>query len=217
MDKRRKYLLSIAGTLAMVFSVASMARAQDNYPHGGALDARQHGYEHGYRDGFQRGSDSRAHNGSSDFHTEDYERGDRGYESYMGERSDFRSGYRDGFSAGYQDGFNGNRGRFGEIYGGRNRDFDSDRDRGDRDRSDTVYSERRWSYRDVAGDIGYRDGLVAGAKDAREGHSFRPQEHDSWKDGDHGYVGSFGNKNDYKRTYRESYEAGYAAAYGGRR
>jgi hypothetical protein len=117
----------------------------------------------------------------------------------------------------HQDAFKGNRGRFGEIYGVRDRDFDSDRDRGDRDRSDSVYSERRWGYRDVAGDIGYRDGLVAGAKDAREGHSYRPQEHDSWKDGDHGYVGSFGDKNDYKHTYRESYEGGYRHGYGERR
>jgi hypothetical protein len=217
MDKRRNYILSIAGTLAMVFALAGTARAQDSYPHGGALDARQHGYEHGYRDGFERGSDARAHHGSSDFHTRDYERGDRGFESYMGDRRGFRAGYRDGFSAGYQNGFNGNRGRFGEIYGARDRDFDSDRDRGDRDRSDSVYSERRWSYRDVAGDIGYRDGLSAGAKDAKEGHSYRPQEHGSWKDGDHGYVSSFGNKNDFKRTYRESYEAGYGAGYGERR
>src|ERR1051325_6214455 len=73
MHKCRSYILSIA-SLAMVISLGSVARAQDNYPHGGALDARQHGYEHGYRDGFQRGSDARAHNGSSDFHTEDYER-----------------------------------------------------------------------------------------------------------------------------------------------
>jgi hypothetical protein len=216
MFQRWKYIASIAGTFAIALALTGTAPAQDTY-HGGALDAHQHGYEHGYRDGFDRGSDARAHNASSDFRTQDYERADRGYESYMGNREPFRAGYRDGYSAGYADGFSGNRGRFGEIYGARERDFDSDRDRGYHDRADSVYTQRSWGYRDVAGDIGYRDGLSAGAKDSRTGHSYRPQEHDSWKDGDHGYVGSYGSKSDYKSAYRESYEAGYRHGYGERR
>ena len=216
MHKRWNYIVSMAGTLAIILALTGAAKAQETY-HGGALDAHQHGYEHGYRDGFERGSDARAHNASSDFHTQEFERADRGFESYMGNQETFRAGYRDGYSAGYADGFNRNRGRFSEVYRSRERDFDPDRDRGNHDRADSVYSERKWGYRDVASDIGYRDGVAAGSKDSRTGHSFRPQEHDSWKDGDHGYVSSYGSKNEYKSAYRESYEAGYRDGFGERR
>jgi hypothetical protein len=216
MKKQLNYMLSMAAALIIAFGLSGVVLGQDYYPHGGALDAHQHGYEHGYRDGFERGADARAHNASSDFHTQDYERADRGFEPYMGDREIFRAGYRDGYRAGYADGFSGNRGKFGEIYGYRNRDYDADRDRA-ADRDDAIYAERHWNYRDVANDIGYRDGLAAGAKDAATGHSFRPQEHDAWKDGDHGYRDAYGSKNEYKREYRAAYEAGYQDGFGGRR
>lgn len=216
MQKLLNYVVSIAGSLTIAFGLSGSVLAQDYYPHGGALDAHQHGYEHGYRDGFERGADARDHNASSDFHTQDFERADRGFEPYMGSREAFRNGYRDGYRAGYTDGFSGNRGRFGQIYGYRNRDFDPDRDRA-ADRDDAIYAERRWGYRDVASDIGYRDGLAAGGKDAATGHSFRPHEHDSWEDGDHGYRKEYGSKAEYKREYRAGYEAGYRDGYGGRR
>src|SRR6476661_2034739 len=132
MHKSWNYIVSIAGTLAIALALTSNAPAQDTY-HGGSLEARQHGYEHGYRDGFDRGSDARAHNGSSDFHTQDFERADRGFESFMGDHEAFRAGYREGYSAGYPDGFSGNRGRFNEVYAARERDFDPDRDRGNHD------------------------------------------------------------------------------------
>ncbi len=209
----RRHFFSVIGVLAAGFAL----HAQDMYPHGGALDARQHGYEHGYRDGFDRGADAHAHNGNADFHTRDYDRADRGFEEYMGDHGAFKAGYREGYSTGYQDGFAGNRGRFVQIYGPHDRDFDADRDRGDRDRYDSVYVTRRWASHDVASDIGFRDGLSAGSKDATTGHSFRPTEHDSYKDGDHGYAGGFGSKEEYKRLYREGYMAGYTDGYGGRR
>jgi hypothetical protein len=202
----------------MVFSFAFSTKlaAQDVYPHGGALEVRQHGYEHGYRDGFERGREEHARGGSSDFHTKEYEQADRGFEGGFGDRELFRTGYRSGYQAGYLDGFSGNTRRFNEIYGYRNRDFDADRDRAT-DQYDSVYTERRWGYQDVASDIAYRDGLVAGAKDATTGHSYRPREHDSWKDADHGYTKAYGDKNLYKAAYRAAYEAGYRDGFGGRR
>lgn len=205
-----------AGVLALTFTFSTALIAQDAYPHGGSLEVRQHGYEHGYRDGFERGRDERDRRGSSDFHTQEYERADRGFEGAFGDRELFRRGYRSGYQVGYQDGYNGNTGRFNDIYGYRNRDFDPDRDRA-RDEYDSVYNQRRWGYQDVAGDIAYRDGLDAGAKDARTRHSYRPQEHDAWKDADHGYTKTYGDKNTYKRAYRAAYEAGYRDGYGGRR
>ncbi len=210
-----RHLLPVFATLAISVAIAPAVYADDVYPHGGPLDIRQHGYQHGYRDGFERGVQAHAQNMSGDFHTPEFERADRGFEGYMGDREIFRAGYRDGYSSGYRDGYDGNRGRFAEVYGSRNGDFDSDRDRA-RDQADTVYAERRWNYHDVAGDIGYRDGIAAGAKDARTGHSYRPEEHDSWKDGDHGYSGSYGSKSEYKQVYRSSYIAGYNAGFGRR-
>src|ERR1043166_1470086 len=74
--------------------------------------------------------------------------------------------------------------------------------------------ERHWGFEDVASDIGYRDGVNAGLKDFREHHSYRPHDHEAWKDGDHGYDKSFGEKDEYKRAYRAAYEAGYRAGFG---
>jgi len=56
--------------------------------------------------------------------------------------------------------------------------------------------------------------VKAGISDAKERHSFRPTEHDQWKDGDRGYHNSLGSKEAYKAAYRKSYEAGYRDGYG---
>ncbi len=208
-------LFTVFATMAISTAITPLVHAQEGDPHGGPLEVRQHGYQHGYRDGFERGVQARSQNGSSDFHTPDFDRADRGFDLYMGEREQFREGYRKGYTDGYQDGYNGNRGRFAEVYGGRDREFDSDRDR-QSDRRDAVYADRKWNYHDVASDIGYRDGIAAGSKDARTGHSYRPEEHDSWKDGDHGYSGSYGSKNEYKHVYRSAYIAGYSDGFGRR-
>lgn len=191
------------------------ARAQDRYYGGGSIDAHRHGYEHGYRDGYEYGRDARHRGVALDFRTDAYRDAIRGYDSLFGSREAFSQGYREGYQNGAEDGYNGSQSRLEEIYGYRDRTFDPDRNR--EDRTVTIYTERHWGYQDVAADVGYRDGVNAGLNDFREHHSYRPQEHDAWKDADHGYSSAFGSKEAYKQAYRAAYEAGYRDGFGVRR
>jgi hypothetical protein len=208
-------LLTFAALAIGLVALPSGARAQDDDYRGGALDARQHGYQHGYRDGYAYGRDTRGHNATLDLDRDMVQDADRGYRAFMGSRDAFRDGYREGYRHGAEDGYKGVNSRLEETYRWRDRDFNPDTAR--MDRSTAVYSEKHWDYEDVASDIGYRDGVNAGLKDFREHHSFRPQEHDSWKDADHGYNNSFGRKEEYKRAYRLAYERGYKDGFGVRR
>ena len=60
---------------------------------------------------------------------------------------------------------------------------------------------------------GYRDGLSAGRKDFSERKDYRPEKHDSYEDGDHGYRKSFGTKDQYKEQYRKGFLRGYEDAF----
>jgi len=196
--------------MALMLVTAGMF-AQDIY-RGGSIDARQHGYEHGYRDGYEYGRDVRARGAALDFRTDAYRHADEGYRPYLGSREAYQDGYRAGYQNGAEDSFKGNSTRLEEIYRLRDRGFDPDTTR--EDSSVGIYRDRRYGYEDVAADIGYRDGLSAGLKDFRERHSYRPQEHDAYKDADRGYDKAFGKKDDYKRVYRQAYEKGYRDGYG---
>jgi hypothetical protein len=206
MIKKANMFLAIGAALAFATVYTSAAHAQD------VTDARQHGYQHGYRDGFEQGATARTNGGTADFHTQDYDRADRGYQPYVGSLDAFKDGYRDGYKTGYSDGFAGNRNRFGEVFGWPNANYNPDVDQ--TPQLGNGYAEHHWVGRDVANDIGYRDGLAAGAHDSASGHSFRPTQHDAWKHADHGYHGEFGDKALYKQYYRESFEAGYKDGFG---
>lgn len=209
--------VSIAAAFVVVLSGLALAhdkKDRDSY-HGGSLDARQHGYEHGYRDGLHHGREDRERNDSYDIKSDDYKKGDRGYEKYMGDKGDYKKGYREGYQAGYDDGYNRRSGRIGDIYGRSDRDRDIDRDR-DRDDRDDVYAERGWGYSDVAYDIGYRDGADKGQNDAKDNKSFDPERHDRYRDADHGYRDSYGDKEAYKRQYRDGFRQGYEDGFGRR-
>src|SRR5438132_10010264 len=95
---------------------------------------------------------------------------DRGFEPYMGERDDFQDGYRNGYRAGYEDGYNGRSGRWDEVYG-----IDPNAEpyaRGQHESEDDVYVDRHWDHKDVAYDVGYRDGVQEGRKTASTGRTF---------------------------------------------
>jgi len=196
MKKIPMFVPAILVTFLGIAVSAAPAPAQDSFYHGGSLDAQRHGFEHGYRDGFAYGRDVRARGGALDFRTDAYRDAIRGYDSTFGSRESFSQGYREGYQKGAEDGFNGEISRLEQTFG---------------------YTDRHWGYQDVAGDIGYRDGVNAGLHDRREHHSYRPEEHDAWKDADHGYSGSFGSKEIYKQAYRTAYEAGYRDGFGLRR
>ena len=203
MKKKLLYATLILAGMGLGFLAApTTVHAQAEYR--GSFSTRQHGYEHGYRDGYEYGRDVRSRNTALDYRTDVYQAAERGYHSYMGPLDEYRDGYRDGYRNGAEEGYRG-------VQSGLERIF------GDRDEpAASVYVQRHWDYQDVASDIGYRDGIGAGLKDYREHHSFRPEEHDQWKDADHGYSNSFGSKLDYKRGYRAAYENGYRDGFGGR-
>src|SRR5262249_3441802 len=154
--------------------------------------------EHGYRDGLHKGIDDRDHRNKFKVEVKD---DDKGYESFMGDKGLYKEGYREGFTAGYDDGYNNRPGRFSTIYGPLE-------PRSSADRYDDIYVERRWGVSDVAGDIGYRDGLAAGVDDFNHHRVGRPEEIRDFREADHGYRPSYGDKLVYERQYREGFDKG---------
>src|SRR5216684_2609262 len=107
--KKFLFVSSTVALLTMILLAPPLA-AQDVY-HGGSLDARQHGYEHGYRDGFSFGQNSQASNRDQDIVNQRLRAADKDYQSGFGSRDDYRQGYTDGFRAGMEDSRAGNRSR----------------------------------------------------------------------------------------------------------
>ena len=96
----RKLLLeSVAVAFWAILSVPLSLPAQDVY-HGGALDARQHGFEHGYRDGFSFGQNSQVSNRDQDIVNQKLRAADKDYQSAFGSQELYRQGYAEGFRGG---------------------------------------------------------------------------------------------------------------------
>jgi flagellar biosynthesis/type III secretory pathway protein FliH len=170
------------------------------------MDAKGHGYQHGYRDGLRQGRADMSRNMPFNYESEDYQRGDFGYEEYMGSHKDFQRGYRDGFKAGYDDGYHSRPIR-NDVYR-LNEGYDPD---ARREEEPDRYPNA--GFNDAAYDNGYRDGLKAGQDDFRNRKDFKPERHDSYEHADHGYHSRYGNKNDYKEQYRKGYMRGYEDAF----
>jgi hypothetical protein len=203
-----RHVKYIGIALLALFVVSTTAAVAQEGVYGGSMEAREHGYQHGYRDGLRQGRADLTSNSSPNYESEDYRRADLGYEEYLGPRPDFQRGYRDGYRAGYEDGYK-NRPIRTETYGV-NETYDPDRV--PRNVEDDRYY-KNWGYSDVAFDTGYRDGLSAGRKDFSDKKDFRPEKHDSYEDGDHGYRKSFGTKDQYKELYRKGFLRGYEDAF----
>lgn len=63
---------------------------------------------------------------------------------------------------------------------------------------------------------GYQDGLRYGAHDRQYGIPYRPTRTQEYRDGDHYYRGSYGDKNQYREGYREAFLNAYRQGYYGR-
>ncbi|HUI84187.1 MAG TPA: hypothetical protein VL240_08185 [Candidatus Binatia bacterium] len=63
--------------------------------------------------------------------------------------------------------------------------------------------------------FGYQDGLAAGRYDQMKGNHFKPQDHDLYKDGLHGWTTALGTKDQFKQLYREGFVRGYEEGYKG--
>src|SRR5882672_5526326 len=123
--------------------------------YGGSLDPRQHGFEHGYRDGADQGRQDRERRMAYSITDNDYRRGAREFEGAFGDRGRYMTGYREGYNEGYSDGYNERDGRYGQLYG-----RPPDDSRGSA--RDDTYAARSWSSAHTAFDVGYRDGVTAG-------------------------------------------------------
>jgi hypothetical protein len=155
-------------------------------------DVRQHGYQHGFRDGFAYGRQVQATGGKPDQVNQPTD-ARQGWVASLGPVEEYEKGYRQGFRVGTEDGFIGVTVRLEKLFG---QDSKAGKDAAD-----------------VAEDLGYRDGVDAGLKDAREHAPWRPVVSSGWKAEDRGYQVGFGDKDAYQRTYRMAFEEGYRAAY----
>ena len=62
-------------------------------------------------------------------------------------------------------------------------------------------------------DYGYREGQQEGQNDARRGRDFSYTRHDEYRDADHGYRRSEGDREYYRRSYRQGFQTGYTEAF----
>jgi hypothetical protein len=193
---------------AMVFAallfVAGIVAAQDYY--GGAVNAKEHGYQHGYREGLRQGRADLVNNVAHSPEAAEGYRHMEGFDSRFGAREEFEEGYRSGFKDGYDDGYY-NKPIRQNIYR-LSESYDPDRVHVDVDANQYA----NWTYQDVATDTGYRDGLQAGLSDMRLGRDFRPEKHEAYENGKHGYRHEYGDKGLYVEQYRKAFLRGYEDA-----
>ena len=171
-------LLAGAGTLVTAQQPRYDNRIPDNRVPAYSNDTQQLGYEHGYRDGADRGRQDRDRGVGRGLAPTDYQNSARySYNPSYGNRRDYMGGYRDGFTTGYDDGYNyyERNGRYGQIFGRQNRPrateqpFDGGYRQGvlagqqDLQRNDRSDFRRSPAYR--GGDSKFQDGFERGYQD----------------------------------------------------
>jgi hypothetical protein len=181
----------------------TLAQDADDYYRGSAAQARQYGYDNGYKDGEHRGHHEGKENDPFDYHTPDWRQATHGYKSWMGPVSGFQNGYQQGYADGFRAGFLSERPQWRS---------DGDRDRDDGYRGSGFYgSSKRIGY-----DVGYQDGVSVAREDLYKNKAFDPNPRGRYDDRDHGYRREYGDKNAYKAEYTDGYRAGYQATFGRR-
>jgi hypothetical protein len=206
---------SLVLTLLIGMSGAADARAQfqlridkDGVQFGPSLDPRQHGYEHAYRDGADRGRFDREHGVRYSLNAGFYNDPARGYEPFMGNKSQYQQGYREGYQAGYDSAYRGVATQYGQIYGR------TEENRNQWQHATDPYASRGWGATDVAFDIGYRDGVTSGQYD--RGRNLRSdfENTDAYRNANHGYGNAYGESAAYQTQYRIGFQRGYQDGYG---
>ncbi len=175
--------------------------------YGGSLDARQHGYEHAYRDGADRGRQDRERRAAYSLKDNDYQIGARTYERAFGDRNQYMDGYREGYKAGYDDGFAGRDGQYSQLY--------ARPQAGVRvSPRDDPYADRPYSSTDMAFDAGYREGITLGQQDRGRNSRSNYRNSSAYKNADLGYRSTYGDKRQYQTQYRDGIERGYEDGFG---
>jgi len=173
------------GLTSVLASDASGQNRTNDRDRSYSSDARQHGYEHGYRDGADRGRQDRERGIARTANANDDRQGSREYDPSYGDRRQFMQGYGEGFQAGYDDGYNfyERPGRYDQVYGRRS---DNSRPRSSTSRDDTF-------------DDGYRQGVTAGQQDVRQNTRSDYRRSRDYQKGDQNYQYGF------ERGYQDGY------------
>jgi hypothetical protein len=206
MLKARLILPAAAAAVLLVTTSACASGYYQRYPTGPVY---RQGNDLAYRNGLDQGriqGENDARRGRSfDYgrHSE-YRNAQIGYGGY-GNRDEYRDLFRQGFQTGYDEGYrryarNGYPSR-GPVY---------------RTSPGPVYGGTA-VYRSVAGQVGFRDGVEQGQKDARDRKAFDPVRAKRYRSGDHEYNSRYGSREQYAREYRGAFQQGYQEGYGGRR
>lgn len=194
-------VLRTAG-LAIALLIATNVHAQYN-----STEPRLHGYEHGYREGADRGRQDRERGLGRNFRDNDYLVGSRDYDPAFGNKQTYMAGYREGYQAGYDDGykFYDTAGRYGELYSPQ-----SPRGRG------TASAPRTSAggYADAAFDAGYRQGIAVGQQDRQQNRRSDFRRSSIYRNGDAGQQPNGGDRNEYHATFQDGFERGYQDGYG---
>jgi len=216
MLKARLFLPAAAAAVLLVTTSACASGYYQRYPNGpGYRQVQDRAYRNGFDEGRIQGENDARRGRSFDYgrHSE-YRNAQIGYGGY-GNRNEYRDVFRQGFQAGYDDGYrrsarNGYPSR-GPIYApNRGPIYGSDRVPGYGGGGTAVS-------RSVAGDVGYRDGLDQGQKDARSRKAFDPVRASRYRSADHEYNSRYGSRDAYQREYRAAFQQGYQQGYGVRR
>src|SRR4029077_10334418 len=113
-------LAALAAVVSLAFASVAWAHDDDDYYYRHD-EAREHGYQNGYRDGINHGRYDRMQNHRYNYKSDQWEDADGGYQHWMGSRGRYKNAYRDGYVNGYQLGY----GVYG-FRGGQDGDRDDD-------------------------------------------------------------------------------------------
>jgi hypothetical protein len=203
MKKLRMAAVLLAATLVLTGLASAQYRdGDDRYPVGtNQSQARDNGYQMGYRDGYARGRHEGQERDPNDYQTPDWRQATRGYQPWMGPLAVFQTGYRDGYRNGFAAGYTSvNRGWEG------------------RDRDDGYYPAGTYypasRFGTPAYSIGFQDGATVAREDAVRGKPYNPTPRGAYGGEDRGYRGEYGNKSVYQAQYASGYRAGYEANFG---
>ncbi|MEO8028312.1 MAG: hypothetical protein ABI823_17645 [Bryobacteraceae bacterium] len=204
--------LAVVVLLALVPS----AVAQSNRRPSSALE---HGYEIGYRDGYDFGRNSQASNREQDIINQKLRAADREYVPSYGPQEEYRQGYTDGFRSGLDDARNERPSRAGRLFPN-SRDDAAQNARRD-DRASGIPPNRPVyvppirpeviARADTARGRGYEHGYREGYDFGRTSQ-FSSREQDivnqRLRSADRDYVESFGPRDMYRQGYEDGFRMG---------
>ena len=206
----RKLLLAVSAAAILILGDPLPLPAQDVF-RGASLDAREHGFENGYRDGFLFGQNPRVSNREQDMVNQRLREADKDYQPAFGPKEQYRQGYTDGFREGMEDSRAGRRSRQNELF----RRDSSPIPRDDRIQPiPPVRNRDERSYHGAAVDAakhgfehGYRDGFAFG-QNTQVSNREQDMVNQRLREADKDYQPAFGSREQYRQGYADGFREG---------